>query len=55
MGKNKNKSLCKQVEGKALKKDPAAYKKLVDAPRFVCLKCGRAANDKKNLCDPTML
>ena len=55
MTKAKGKSLCKRIEGKALKRDLDAYKKLVDAPQFVCLKCGRAANSRKNLCDPAKI
>lgn len=44
------KELCKQK--KTLKSDFAGYVLLVQQPRFVCLKCGRAANKKKNLCNP---
>ena len=55
MAKLKGKSLCKLVGDKILKKDPGTYKKLVERPAFLCLKCGRAANQKKNLCDPTKL
>ena len=55
MAKTKGKTLCKLVETKALKKDPDSYKELVETPQFVCLRCGRAANRKKNLCDPTRL
>jgi hypothetical protein len=46
------KSLCKLVEKKILKENPAAYINLVSKPRFVCLNCGRVANSKKNLCKP---
>jgi hypothetical protein len=46
------KSLCKLVGKKALKDDPGAYADLVFKPQFICLKCGRAANRKNNLCDP---
>jgi hypothetical protein len=52
VAKVKGKSLCKLVGNKILKKDLKTYIELVDAPGFVCTKCGRAANDKKNLCDP---
>jgi hypothetical protein len=44
------KSLCDM--DKLLKKDIDAYIALVDQPRFVCTKCGRVANKKKNLCEP---
>ena len=43
------------MEDKVLKKEPDAYKKLVAAPKFVCLRCGRAANSRKNLCDPVKI
>ena len=55
MAKLKGKSLCKRVDGKALKKDPDAYQKLIETPKFVCLKCGRAAKHRDNLCDPVKL
>ncbi|MBP6469175.1 MAG: hypothetical protein KBE23_05615 [Chloroflexi bacterium] len=44
------KTLCES--DKLLKKDFVAYTALVDKPDFVCHKCGRAANKKKNLCEP---
>ena len=37
---------------KLLDRDFDAYCALVVPPRFVCQKCGRAANKKKRLCDP---
>jgi hypothetical protein len=37
---------------KLRRKDFAAYVALVDQARFVCGKCGRAANEKKRLCEP---
>jgi hypothetical protein len=52
MAKLKGKSLCKLVGNKMLKKDLEAYMRLIDAPTHVCTKCGRAANSKKNLCQP---
>lgn len=52
MAKLKEKSLCKLVGKKILKKDLNAYKGLINSPQFVCTNCGRAANDKKNLCAP---
>lgn len=47
------KELCKLK--KQLKKDFNSYVKYVNAPNFVCKKCGRAANEKKNLCDPAKI
>ncbi len=44
------KTLCES--DRLLKKDFVAYAALVDKPDFVCQKCGRAANKKKNLCQP---
>ncbi|MCA9875033.1 MAG: hypothetical protein H6659_07910 [Ardenticatenaceae bacterium] len=44
------KTLCDL--NKLLKKDFEAYTALVDSPNFICRKCGRAANEKKNLCEP---
>ena len=49
------KSLCKLIEKKALTDHPGAYADLISKPKFVCLKCGRAANHKKSLCDPESL
>lgn len=48
-----SKELCKVK--KLVKKDFQAYTALIDAPNYVCTKCGRAANSKKNLCEPTKL
>lgn len=44
------KSLCKLK--KELKNDMKSYTLLVNQPAFVCQKCGRVANKKKNLCSP---
>ena len=35
--------------------DLKAIRKLVDKPKFICKACGRVANDKANLCEPTKL
>lgn len=47
------KELCKLK--KELKQDFKSYMLLVNQPCFVCTKCGRAANKKKNLCAPKPL
>ena len=44
------KSLCKLK--KSCKKEFGSYVALVNKPRHVCTKCGRAANKKKYLCKP---
>ncbi len=45
-----SKTLCDLK--KQLKCDFESYTLLVCNPRFVCRKCGRAANKKKYLCEP---
>ena len=35
-----------------LQTDPKRYMKYVDRPSHICLKCGRAANEKKLVCEP---
>ncbi len=45
-GEHKKLCDCKKM----LKKDLGAYIRLVDEPAFICRKCGRVANDEKNLC-----
>lgn len=44
--------LCKLVKNDVLRHDFEDYKKLVKKPTHICEKCGRASNDKKNLCSP---
>ncbi|WP_192929724.1 hypothetical protein [Alkaliphilus serpentinus] len=48
--KDKPKKLCKLVKKDFLKDDLKEYVKLVNKPQYICDKCGRVANDKKNLC-----
>jgi hypothetical protein len=48
-----SKELCKLK--KQLNSDLRQYALLVNQPRFVCKKCGRAANNKKNVCSPIKL
>ena len=44
------KQLCKL--GTRLEKDFESYALLVNRPRFICRECGRAANEKRMLCEP---
>jgi hypothetical protein len=46
--------MCK-LRKKVLKDDPASYISLVEDPHFLCRKCGRVANNRKNLCKPLKL
>ena len=55
MKKLKDKELCKLVKDDVLAESLDAFKKLVEAPTHLCLKCGRASNDKKRLCKPERL
>ncbi len=48
------KRMCKW-DKKHLKKDLEAFSESVSAPQYVCAKCIRVANSKKNLCDPQSL
>jgi hypothetical protein len=44
------KHLCKLSQ--SVKKNFETIASLVDRPQFVCTDCGRAANEKKRLCEP---
>ncbi len=44
--------LCRIVKKDYLKKHFNEYEALVLNPAYICGKCGRASNDKKNLCKP---
>lgn len=46
-----SKTLC-DLKKALLQEEPKAYMKLVNKPTCICTKCGRAANDKKLLCNP---
>lgn len=51
-----DKTLCSMLgKGGLEKEEIKKYMKLVDRPEYVCEKCGRAANDKKNLCRPVKI
>jgi hypothetical protein len=45
-----SKTLCERQD--LLDKHPERYMRLINAPRVVCRKCGRAANKKKYVCKP---
>ena len=49
------KSLCKLVKANALDNQWEEYLHLVEDAKFICRKCGRVANDEKNLCKPELL
>ncbi len=34
---------------------PKEYQKLVSNPKYFCKKCGRAAADQRNLCNPAKM
>lgn len=53
MGK-KNDTIC-DWKKKDIKGNIQKLKPLVNEPKFICTKCGRAANFKKNLCKGTRL
>ena len=35
--------------------DLKTIRKLANRPKFICKACGRVANDRQNLCQPTAL
>jgi len=45
-----SKKLCSLVKKDLLKDDLKEYKKLVQAGKFLCKKCGRVAGKEKHLC-----
>lgn len=50
MSDKKAKYLCKLVKKDLLKGNLKEYAELVKNPKYICLKCGRVAEDKKYLC-----
>lgn len=48
-----SKTLCKQK--KTIKSDIKLYMAQVNKPTHVCTKCGRAANNRKQLCSPAKM
>ena len=55
MGRKEDKKLCKLAKKDFPGKHLHRYAVLVRDPAFVCVKCGRAAVSKKNLCNPKTL
>ncbi len=49
-----SKKLC-DLKKALLKEESKVYMKLVNRPTHICTNCGRAANEKKLLCDPTKI
>jgi hypothetical protein len=41
----------KDLKGKKLK----VIKKLVENPKYICLKCGRVSSEKSTICEPDKL
>lgn len=46
------KTLCKLVKDDYVKDNFKEYAELVEGAKFICKKCGRAAQKEENLCDP---
>jgi hypothetical protein len=43
--------MCR-LRKKVLKNDMEGYIRFIQDPRYLCTKCGRVANDRKNICKP---
>ena len=48
-----DKHLCKIIVGDM--EEIEKIKRLVYDPKYICAKCGRAANKEENLCEPQKL
>ncbi len=53
MGDKKTK-LCKHPS-KSIDKDFNGYCQRICNPKFICIKCGRAANKKSDICKPEVI
>ena len=47
-----SKKLCKLVSDGFLDDHTKKYTQMVNNPKYVCMKCGRVANDEESLCRP---
>ena len=47
-----SKKLCKLVSDGFLDDHTKKYTHLVNTPKYICMKCGRVANDEDSLCRP---
>jgi hypothetical protein len=52
---NPEETLCQLVDNGALIDFPVKFMQLLTPAKFVCIKCGRVARSKKNLCEPRAL
>lgn|GEM_PF-2284152 len=50
-----DKTLCKLVKDDAPEKHFKEYQALVSKPKYICKRCGRAANGKRSLCRPARI
>lgn len=52
MDNKKPKTLCKMAKKDFLKNNPGEFLARVGSGEFLCLKCGRVAEEKASLCQP---
>lgn len=46
------KKICKLVKDNEMKENTKKYTKLMDKPKYVCVKCGHVANKENSICKP---